>query len=282
MTKPAKLRKGQIYFDLDFKGVEFRVQNLRRASFLECNFSDAVFYRCLLSRASFQECNLTGARFIECELDWTLLFENIHDDESDFQGPSWLRLAPGSQLIGAPMRRIFLYQSSLKGANVTGANLWGACLDEADLSDSVAVMTDFRFVSLVAALFVNTDYEGADFRRANLSGADFSEANLERCRFEGCVFTESTIWPCEPPKAALKLSSDADLRGADLSKLSLLKMDLRRADLRGANLFRSTLFGCDLSEANLDGVNLTEAVYDDETKFPNGFELEQFGAQRRG
>lgn len=257
------------------------MQNLRKASFLECDFRGAVFYRSLLSRAKFQECDLTGARFIECELDWTLLFETKLDVDSQFQGPSWLRLAPGAQLIGAPMRRIFLYQTSLKGANLTGSDLNGACLDEADVSDSVAVMTDFRQVSATEALLVNADCEGADFRRANVSGADFSGANLKKCRFENCVYSESTVWPGEPPKSALRLQPDADLQGADLSKVCLLKADLKHADLRGANLAQSTLFGSDLSEAILDGVNMKGAVYDGETKFPVGFLPDQHGAERR-
>lgn len=255
--------------------------NLRKASFSECDFSGAVFYRSLLSHASFRECNLAEARFIECELEWTLLSETTIDDESQFQGPSWMRLAPGSQLIGAPMRRIFMYQTSLKGANFTGADLWGACLDQADLSDSVAVMTDFRHVSAVEALLVNADCEGADFRRANVSGTDFSGANLNKCRFENCVYSESTVWPGEPPIAALRLGPDADLQGADLRKVCLLKANLKRANLRGANLFRSTLFGCDLSEAIFDGVNLKGAVYDGDTKFPLGLDPEELGAEKR-
>jgi hypothetical protein len=75
---------------------------------------------------------------------------------------------------------------------------------------------------------------------------------------------------------------DADLSFADLSRADLRGAMLYRTKCRGtkfceANLGRDALHGrtnlkgADLSTADLRGAILAGAVYDDETKFPEGF-----------
>ena len=46
-----------------------------------------------------------------------------------------------------------------------------------------------------------------------------------------------------------------------------------RADLRWAYLIRADLTGADLSKANLSKVNLIRAIWNDDTVFPEGFEI---------
>ena len=72
----------------------------------------------------------------------------------------------------------------------------------------------------------------------------------------GTDFKEYTI----EPEANLR---DANLEGADLSGV-----DLSNANLRDANLEWANLSGADLADANLSG-----AVWNDETVFPEGFEI---------
>ena len=61
---------------------------------------------------------------------------------------------------------------------------------------------------------------------------------------------------------------NADLIGVDLSDAILLKTNLCGADLRGA----------DLSGALLDGARLYDALYDEATRWPEGFDPEAAGA----
>jgi uncharacterized protein YjbI with pentapeptide repeats len=80
-----------------------------------------------------------------------------------------------------------------------------------------------------------------------------------------------------------------DVPGADLKNIELERADLRNAnlsgtDLTGANLSYANLSGADLrrtnfSNANLDGANLNsvhirDAVYTEQTKFPEDFNLD--------
>ena len=46
-----------------------------------------------------------------------------------------------------------------------------------------------------------------------------------------------------------------------------------RADLEGANLKGTDLRGASLSNANLEWANLSGAVWNDDTVFPEGFEI---------
>jgi len=55
---------------------------------------------------------------------------------------------------------------------------------------------------------------------------------------------------------------------ANLSQANLVYADLSGADLRDANLEWANLSG-----ANLVGANLSGAVWNDETVFPEGFEI---------
>ena len=98
-------------------------------------------------------------------------------------------------------------------ADLSGANLRGANLSEADLS-------------------------GADLRGANLSEADLSEANLSGADLH---------------KAGL---SGAGLSGANLSEANLSEADLSGADLRGANLSeaKELLSAVNFIDANFERV----------------------------
>ena len=90
----------------------------------------------------------------------------------------------------------------------------------------------------------------ADLGDANLYGADLRSANL----------TDANL-------------DSADLRGADLHNANLKGADLREADLREANLF-----GANLGRADLRVANLSDATYNTETMWPEGFDPVAAGA----
>ena len=64
------------------------------------------------------------------------------------------------------------------------------------------------------------------------------------------------------------IKPDANLRDTNLSKASL-----EGADLADAYLDEANLMDTNLSNANLEWANLSGAVWNDETVFPEGFEI---------
>jgi hypothetical protein len=76
------------------------------------------------------------------------------------------------------------------------------------------------------------DFQGADFRNADLWGADLMGADLRN----------ADLW-------------GADLMGADLRNADLRGSDLRNADFQGADLMGADLRNADLRGADLKGAN---------------------------
>ncbi|MEG4534958.1 pentapeptide repeat-containing protein [Microcoleus sp. D2_18a_D3] len=76
---------------------------------------------------------------------------------------------------------------------------------------------------------------------------------------------------------------EINLANSNLWVCGFVNADLSKSNFREANLYRvnfrkARLCGADFREANLDGCTFLGAVYDSETKFPDGFDLEKAGA----
>jgi uncharacterized protein YjbI with pentapeptide repeats len=69
----------------------------------------------------------------------------------------------------------------------------------------------------------------------------------------------------------------ADLRGADLRQANLNGANLRGADLRRADLCRADLTAAKLQNINSYGTELTDAIHDDNTQWPPGFDWAKHG-----
>jgi len=127
----------------------------------------------------------------------------------------------------------------------------GACdLDGLNLQNA-----DLRGVDLTGMLISHTDFSFADVR-----GASFYWDSLIDVSFDG-----------------------ANLEGADLAGTDLIRVSFRHANLRNALIgpsglgFPSSVFGCDFTAANLEGTDLWAALYDEDTRFPDGFDPRSVG-----
>lgn len=127
--------------------------------------------------------------------------------------------------------RGWLFDGTLQGAGLAGANLQGADLADADL-------------------------RGATLVDANLQGADLANANLQRAFLIGANLQAILI--------------GADLQGAFLVDVDLQGASLVNADLQGALLGGASLQGADLLRADLRKALLWDAVFDEATMLPDG------------
>ena len=128
------------------------------------------------------------------------------------------------------------------------------------------------------------DESRIDLRRANLEWAyinakvNLSHANLDEARMTGAELSGVDLSEATLSHASLEHAlligvnlSGAHLANANLWETGLKGANLSGADLRYANLMGADIVGADFRGANLDGVDLTGAIYDDSTKFPDGF-----------
>ena len=157
-----------------------------------------------------------------------------------------------------------------------GCNLSNVSWPGKDLSHHEYNGTQFRNANLQGTNFRGSRLLGVDFRNANLRDANFTDAELSGCDMRGADihganFSGAHIVGCDGVNPATMDQGQlrawltgcsgcnfrhADFHGMDLHGIRLVGADLRGANLSGANLSDAQLSGGDLREANLSGANL--------------------------
>ena len=119
--------------------------------------------------------------------------------------------------------------------------------------------------SLHRADLIKADLRGADLIHADLRGANLIKADLRGANLSGATLSGATL-------------SQAYLNGAKLVRANLSGATLIQADLSYTKLVRAKLVRADLSRADLSEADLSKAKYDDNTKWPDGFDPVAAGA----
>ncbi len=181
-----------------------------------------------------------------------------------------------------------------RGVSFAGANLEAAKLDGSDFTGC-----DFRNSILKNTSAKDCIFEGADFCGGQLQRAQFQHSNLSKARF--CTFSDGKFTAaalddvnfdhCELSDAIFvpELPSSRQVMGgcrvtgsvfagSNMSRCNLQGIDFHTCILTGTNLFGTSLQRCkfegvDLSSANLINANLSQIVYSDSSRFPDGYVL---------
>jgi hypothetical protein len=132
----------------------------------------------------------------------------------------------------------------LIGADLRRANLFKANLQQATLANGSVQEANLNEANLHEAYFEETNLQGASLHDANLQGAYLGYANLQ----------------------------GAILHGANLQEAILHSTNLQKADLRGANL----------QDAELYRARLEQAMADEGTTWPDGFDWRAAGVISEG
>jgi len=177
--------------------------------------------------------------------DWSHLLEGLdHVDEvRDRRDLRWANLS-GAELDGACFMQANLSGANLKGASLVGAFLNGAALEDANLSRARLSGADLRDTDLAYANLSRGSLQNANLRRANLKEANLREAVLNAAHLQEANLTMARL-------------SKASLANADLSRAVLKGAELGDANLRGARLLETSL-----EEAFLTGINIYQAIID--------------------
>jgi uncharacterized protein YjbI with pentapeptide repeats len=185
---------------------------------------------------------------------------------------------PGRDFRQSDLRRARFTNATLSSAKLgavvaIGAHFDGAQMAFADLQTgttdarSLFGSASFRKAVLTGAQlqggsFVRADFSDADLRGANLYGADLTGAVLVNARMQGADLNFAMLTGANLVGARLEaFRGDIQLRAVD---------GLRYGPHGGA----TTMCG-----ANLTGAALVDAVYDENTRWPAGFNPERHGAE---
>lgn len=247
--------------DADFSGADFSKSTLRNVRFVNVTLKGADFTGASL-QASFTSSDLAGAFFTKCMIRGELngnTFDNV-----DFTG--------ANLNLGATRDNKF------RGADFTGAKLHimeGRSLGTGINPNTGNDFTRARFkqanVGGIGGSFIaGADFTGASFYSGRTpasqnQGLDLSGQKLDGSKLDSSDFSDSSF-------------NGASLKQASFSGSHLKGVSFAGADLTGATFTVSSysgqtqLQGADFSGAKVKDVNWEGAVFDCQTKFPQGFD----------
>lgn len=182
-------------------------------------------------------------------------------EERDFTGINLARVdLTGKTLSGNAL--------NLSGANLTKARLENTTLDCVNLAGANLKNANLAQAQLHQTILTEANLENANLRQANLYETELGKANLKNANLS---------------EVNLSLQVGVDLDGANLSGANLSKVNLSRTNFVGvnlsyANLNNANLLATNLESTNLQQVKLHQAVYNNLTIFPIGFNPTNTGA----
>jgi uncharacterized protein YjbI with pentapeptide repeats len=257
----------------DLKGIHLKGANLEGANLSGANLRNSCFDNANLKNANLKDTNLVNSSFTKADLSGANLCGAVFRDdeyEADFRDANLTNAVFKNSEISYDFRKV----KSLKGANFSGCNMNGSCLDGVNLEDA-------KFVGA---------YLNSSIGHANLSGADLSDiisgemqdigkkekhgarlclsnSNLTKANLKNAQLFNAQLQDADLSEADL---SSADLRGADFVKehfnsttqsyFYTSPANFKKTNLCGSDLRFTKLIGVDLSTANLQGANIEGAL----------------------
>lgn len=250
----------------------FSYANLGNGNFTSITAKAADFSGAVLERTQFAKASLERAKFNGARMTYASFTEVK---------------AAGADFSDARMMATELLQSDFSGAIFRGADLRHASTQQGDLYASYSRSRNETPSQPV--LFRNADFSKARLESANVSGGDFTGAKLSGTKLSLARYDCKTIWPegFDPaPQGALLIGGACE--GKTVTAPAIAKLDLKGARLSGAVLGSIDLSGKDLSRAKIESTDfsqsklnktiMTMAVFDCDTKWPEGFDPLTAGA----
>lgn len=130
----------------------------------------------------------------------------------------------------------------LSGADLAGADIKHACLDDADLKGAVLTRADLRGSSFISA----------DMRNIRLDRAQLTDAQL--------IMANMGVWVTEIEDSGLWLSGSL-LEGADLRRANLIGANFTSANLDGVDFADATMYLTVLCDLDLSKARGLDAVH---------------------
>ncbi|HXW54669.1 MAG TPA: pentapeptide repeat-containing protein [Candidatus Cybelea sp.] len=206
--------------------------------------------------------SVRGATLIDTSFRYAqaygIFLVNAHLWHTDFEG-AFLSDADlrGADLGQSTLRYAILDRARLYHVNLDRSNLDGANLDRADLREA-----NLSYCSLLGAILIDAQFQGASLYGARLSASSAERANFEKtdlrsayldgARLDHANLTQTYLWSAK--------MTGATLRGAQLGSAIFIDANLEDGDLRGAQFPGTVLSGANLSGANIDGTDLRGAL----------------------
>lgn len=187
----------------------------------------------------------------------------------------------GSDLQQTNFHRADLRSARLGGANLTASLLTQVRLVDAELTDAQVCDATLNMAVLTRAKFLRANLQGSrlrhvDLRQADLTDAKLVGADLFASRLQGAILKGADLREADLRRVDFAL---ADLSGVQAANAILRSSVLTKANLTGANFRDVDFCGADMTGATFDKTDCSGAIYDEETKWPEGFDPQSVGAR---
>ena len=282
---------------------------LNGCRFDDSRISESDFTNALLDGASFNSSNISNSDMTGLKGSH-ISAEQSHIAKCTFKDAiiANIRLNQ-SNISGSTFEDAYLPSAYFANAVIKNTTMRRCTLTSSVFSEATLDSINFNGASLVKGRFDGARLKGGDFSNAILDGVIFAGASFENMNFHMARFNSETQWPDgQRPKDFVMLGpgitmrgqklqnrdlttadfsganmTGSDFSGSNLSKASFKGANLERCDFTGANLAGANFAGakldrCNLVKAVLTGTDLTNAsmtgaLYNVETKFPEGLNL---------
>ena len=239
------------YGPADYSGMDLSNCDLRGMEFGATNLSNAVFSGTVIARTDVTQANLEGANFSGAITDYSTKFPESFEVIGKNMVGSRLYY---SNIEWAPSEKNFDREQLLNFSKNYG-DKYARHRGKLKTNDPLLLFGYQNTPNLSGKNLDKANYRGAWLAKSNLEGASMQFINLA-----GSVLLDANM-------------QDTNLKGAILQD----------AILDGANLNNANLYGADLrwarmKETKLDGAKLTNAIYDNNTVWPEGFDPISAGA----
>lgn len=195
-----------------------------------------------------------------------------------------------SDITDANFKGAYLYSTNFEQAKLTGANFDGAAVTKSTKFPKSFDKSQFKFVPTSVLNAGDSPWqaswqaEGKNYsdiyNPPNYKVPDFPGENLDEINYTAAYLPGSNM---DGASLRLTILCGADLRGASFQKADLTGAVLTDALLDNANFTNANMEGADLrwsrmTGTKLEGANLKNALYDNTTEWPKGFDPKAAGA----
>lgn len=254
-NKSAKNKSAKNKQDEQFNATQVKVENIKKRAVQKESFTGEVFDEMDLSGIDFSDCDLKEASFVGGNLSQAN-FTNTDISKTIFRGANLTQANMcKARAQAADFTQATLNECLAEEVDFSQALFTQAKLQYARLSCSTFENANLAKSSCFQAQFKETKLDKADFNQAMLTGADFTSASLCDTSFEKVVANDS-MW--NAVKGSHTVFREADLTNADFSSVELPFTDFSGAKLTNANFSQSKLSNIFMEKVKADQVNLSE------------------------
>ena len=241
---------GQVFIDIDLRGIDLRGADLSKTNFCHCKLDYADFSGANITKTNFGNASLTHAKFIKAQAPHAI-FSGANISDADFS----CAVLTDAHFLNTHGHRARFSNADLSQATIKDAD-WSECyLDQ---------------VNAASIKLLNTHCKGAYISQVNFDSALINDIQFEDMAIDDTNFTNGTLKNITFSKVSLRnsqwdavIASDVTWKESTLlesrwSRVVLQNCHLENVDIRQANWNKVVIYQGTLSYVQFQQCELVQ------------------------